>query len=265
MHNGSLFGLFGTYDDLIQALDGPLSYLQTSDITYLWFGNSFANASPGSSVAFLSKLLASKHEHMKPNMPRTRALVAIDGCRDVERVFEAYGTHNAVHQEFLFHGLHHANEVLGQNVFFEDHWGLNTHFDESSDLLLQNFVAKRSLDLLIDGKHFKISRGEKVNICQSGKWQRQQVKVLLETGGLQIVEEWQHEDEDYGESDYSHSELYGRAPSSPEAAVQATILTEYRYVPSASTVACTIGQARNLVLFTSPWSEFTTLSSQMPT
>ncbi len=138
-------------------------------------------------------------------MPRARAIVAVDGCRDPKQIFEAYGKHTAVHQEFLFHGLHHANQVLGENPFFEDHWTLSTQFDESSGLLLQNFVAKRSLNLLIDGKYFKILRGEVLNICQSGKFQRQQVQTLLETGGLQIVEEWQHEDEDYGESNFLHS------------------------------------------------------------
>ena len=229
----------------MQALDGPLSYLQASEVTYLWFGNSFANASPASSVAFLSKLLANNHEHTKPNMPQARALVAIDGCRDPKRILEAYGTHTAVHQEFLFHALHHANQVLGQNVFFEDHWGLSTHFDESSGLLLQNVVAKRSLDLLIDGKHLKILRGGEVNICQSGKWERQQLQVLIETGGLQIVKDWQHEDEDYGESNILHSELYGGAVGSLEAAVQAISLAEYRYVPSGPTVVCSIEQACN--------------------
>lgn len=137
-------------------------------------------------------------------MPQARALVTIDGCRDPKQVFEAYGTHTAAHQEFLFHGLHHANQVVGQNVFFEDDFGLSTHFDESSGLLLQNFVTKRSLDLLINGKNISIIRGEEINICQSGKWPRQQVRILLETGGLQILEEWQHEDEDYGEFNLSH-------------------------------------------------------------
>lgn len=208
-HRGSINGLCGTYDDLIRALDGPLARLRSCEMTYLWFGNSFTNAQPESSVAFLSKLLAGSCSHPTQKSPRLQALVAIDGCRDAKRVLEAYGTHTTVHRDFLFHGLDHANKVLGQDVFVEDHWGVSTQFDESSGLLLQKFVAKGSMELSIDGRRLQIGRGEEINICQSGKWEQSEVKLMANAGGLKIVGEWHHEDGDYGESSHTRFEVHG--------------------------------------------------------
>jgi L-histidine Nalpha-methyltransferase / hercynylcysteine S-oxide synthase len=195
---GALHGLCGTYDDLIHALDGPLARLRSSEVTFLWFGNSFANAAPEISIAFLSNLLARCHNHSELDSPRTQALVGIDGCRNSSRVLEAYGTRTGVHRDFLFHALHHANEVLGQHVFFREQWDLQTHFDEHSGFLKQNFVAKRNIELLIEGKRFQILKGEEINICQSGKWDQREVKLAIEAAGIQITGDWHHEDGDYG-------------------------------------------------------------------
>jgi L-histidine Nalpha-methyltransferase / hercynylcysteine S-oxide synthase len=195
---GAIHGLCGTYDDLIRALDGPLARLRSSEVTFLWFGNSFANAPPETSMAFLSNLLARCHGHSKLDSSKTQALVGIDGCRDSSRVLEAYGTRTGVHRDFLFHALHHANEVLGQHVFFREHWDLQTHFDEHSGLLKQNFVAKRNIELLVERKRLQIHKGEEVNICQSGKWDQREVKLVAEAAAIQMTGDWHHEDGDYG-------------------------------------------------------------------
>jgi uncharacterized SAM-dependent methyltransferase len=224
----SLRGLCGTYDDLVPTLERLLANLQSSQVTFLWFGNSFANAPSDSSVAFLSKLLSGIYGRGKHSPSNTKALVAVDGCRDLNRILQAYGTQAAVHREFLFQGLHHANEVLGEDVFCQDDWDLRTRFDEASGVLNQNFLARRNIEVVADRKRVHVLEGEEINICQSGKWGQPQVKLMMEAAGIQITREWQHEEGDYGMSAHLPADI--QCPSSEGVRGYWSRLTKDRYL-----------------------------------
>jgi len=186
-------GLCGTYEDLLRALDSSLHYLRSSNLTFLWFGNSVANAPSDKSFGLLRSLLSNGRSG-----PKAQAIVAIDGCRIPSQILKAYGVASSAHHEFLMNGLVNANKVLGREAFLEEDWEFATTFDISKGILTQDYVAKRYLEISMGHESFRIRQGEHVNICQSGKWNSEKVSSLARLSEIRVLVQWQHTDGDYG-------------------------------------------------------------------
>jgi uncharacterized SAM-dependent methyltransferase len=162
-------------------------------LTFLWFGNSLANAPAEKSFGLLRTLLGSG-----PSEANAQAIVAIDGCRNSSQVLKAYGAAGSTHREFLMNGLIQANRVFGREAFRKGDWELATTFDSSTGILTQDYVAKRYFEIAIGAERVRIQPGEHVNICQSGKWDSEKVASLARLAGICVRGQWQHDDADYG-------------------------------------------------------------------
>jgi len=127
---------------------------------------------------------------------------------------------------------------------------LKTHFDGPSGLLKQNVVAKRGVELSIEGKRLRILKGEEVNICQSGKWEQLEVKIMTRAAGIKIIGAWHHEDEDYGKHDPLRRSCAEPARFEFSRRQRNVFkLTERRYVPFMSALAYIVKRTKATLFF----------------
>jgi uncharacterized SAM-dependent methyltransferase len=180
------FGLHGTYDN-------ALEWLKTSDVktkpkTILWLGSSLGNFKRHEVPPFL----AGFRDAIQTG---DTMLIAIDSCKDADRVYHAYNDRDSVTHDFIIQGLKNANDIMNQTVFAIEDWEAIGEFDEKAGRH-HAFVSPRK-DVVIDGVH--IARGERVRIEESYKYSRDEILELWEKARLAGNTVWSNSKGDYGE------------------------------------------------------------------
>jgi EasF-like predicted methyltransferase len=181
------FGLFGTYDNALDWLKS--SSVKSKPKTILWLGSSLGNFKRHEVPPFL----AGFGEVIQPG---DTMLIAIDSCKDANRVFHAYNDRDNVTHDFIINGLRHANEIMDENVFNIDDWEAVGEFDKEAGRH-HAFVTPRK-DVVIDG--VRIPQGERIRIEESYKYSRDEILELWEKSRLAANTVWSNSKGDYGES-----------------------------------------------------------------
>lgn len=197
-------GLIGTYDDCAEWLGS--SSLPASTVTFLWVGNSIANL--GQSDA--SFLLADFRHACSKISAECNFLISADGCAVEDRLLKAYSPTEEPSRTFLFHGLHHANRLLGRDFFDEKDWDCICEYDKKQNELHFSYAPKRDLQIDIGLFSVQFAEGEKVRYFMSGKWCWKQVSALARKAGFEVGNVWRDAEGEYGESDFFCSNSWKR-------------------------------------------------------
>lgn len=198
-------GLQGTYDDLgpwLSSAPQPAQLEQTTNITFLWLGNSIANSTRAEAAATMAALNAS----LPHSLPKTvQWIIAADGCVDEAQLIRAYDPRSAALHAFIFHALHSANEILGRQAFRAEDWSLDVRFDAKQSVLEVGYRAKRDLEVAIDDREraaetrvIPIRKGDKMGVIPSGKWRSRIMGQVGAKAGMSLVGVMGSEKRDYG-------------------------------------------------------------------
>ncbi|PHH92577.1 hypothetical protein CDD83_6739 [Cordyceps sp. RAO-2017] len=201
----TIAGLSGTYDDCAAWLAASAS-LPGSAITFLWLGNSVANMGRDTVSALLGKL----RQACRDMAADCSFLVSADCCADRGRILRAYDYAAGPSRTFLFHGLHHANRLLGKPVFNEDDWDAVPEWDEAEHELRYDYAPRKDMLLNLGSRRsVEVKRGERIPFFMSAKWDTSQVQSMAEKAGFAVGKLWQDARKEYGErearSDVDHS------------------------------------------------------------
>ncbi|KAI1387345.1 histidine-specific methyltransferase [Hypoxylon trugodes] len=188
----SIAGLSGTYDDCVEWLASSAS-LPASTITFLWLGNSVANM-PQQDVSIL---LGQFHQACRKMSADCNFLISADSCADENRILKAYDPTSGSSRVFLFHGLHHANRLLGQAVFKEEEWNAIPEWDKVLNELRYSYVPKKDVHLDVGKLQVTLKRGEPIHYFMSGKWNESQVGSIAEGAGLEVGKTWRDTQKEY--------------------------------------------------------------------
>lgn len=190
-------GLQGTYDDLGPWLARSSLTSRSPNITFLWFGNSIANSTHEEATETLGRLQSSLSPSIQRNV---QFFITVDGCIDSDRLLDCYNPRSAALHAFIFNGLHHANDVLGEPVFNPRDWDLDVRFDDYESVLEVFYKARRPLRLNISGVIVGVRERERIKVIISGKWDKYTVGTVAKAARLRLVHELQHRDGDYGKA-----------------------------------------------------------------
>ncbi|KAF3003670.1 hypothetical protein E8E13_008496 [Curvularia kusanoi] len=179
------YGLHGTYDHALEWLKS--SSVKDKPKTILWLGSSLGNFKRHEAAPFL----AGFGHAIKPG---DTFLIGIDSCKDPDRVYHAYNDKANVTHEFILNGLKHANRLMGRETFKLDEWEVIGEYDEEAGRH-HAFIAP-SKDVVIED--VKISRGERIRIEESYKYDDKEILELWEGAGLAANSVWSNTRGDYG-------------------------------------------------------------------
>ena len=164
-------GLWGTYDDGLAWLKQPENAEKPKAI--LSMGSSIGNFTPAEAVDFIAQFASELG-------PEDLMLIALDGCQDADKVYNAYNDKNDVTHKFTANGLKHANRLLGYEAFKPGLWDAIGQYDPEGSRH-QAFVVPNT-DVTVEGADIK--KGEKIRIEESYKWPFQKAEKLWKEAGV---------------------------------------------------------------------------------
>lgn len=175
------FGLFGTYDDAREWLRGP--GIASRSKTLMSLGSSLGGFQRGEAAQFLSSFVS---KTSLPDESRPSFLIGLDGCKDRQRVFEAYNDKPGVNRRFVKHGLERANEILGFDAFELDKWDVVGNWDQAAGCHNQFYFPKE--DVRLAGAI--VPAGRRILAVQSHKYDAADRETLCRPADLELVDLW---------------------------------------------------------------------------
>lgn len=164
-------GLWGTYEDGLAWLRSPNNRKRPTCI--LSMGSSVGNFTREDAAEFLKGFAQTLR-------PSDSMLIALDGCKDSDKVYSSYHDREGVTHQFYMNGLKHANDVLAYPAFKEAEWDVTGIFAEDEGCHKAYFVPRK--DLRINGS--ALSKGEKIFFEQSFKYSQKECDALWDAAGL---------------------------------------------------------------------------------
>ncbi|KAI9042399.1 putative duf323 domain-containing protein [Aspergillus affinis] len=183
-------GLIGTYED---CADWLASSLPALTVTFLWIGNSIANLRQQDASILMGKF----RQACLRISAECNFLISADGCAVEERLLKAYSPNEQPSRTFLFHGLHHANRLLGRNAFDKNDWDCICEYEKEQNELHFSYSPKRDLELDIGLFSVEFTKDEKVPYFMSGKWSESQVSAIAENAGFHVGDVWRDVQDEY--------------------------------------------------------------------
>lgn len=197
------FGLLGTYDDGLEWLKRPEN--NDNPKLILWLGSSIGNFNRSEAAVFVRSFADIVQ-------PQDTFLLAVDNCKDPEKVFHAYNDKHGLTHRFILNGLSHANRLFGREVFDPNQWSVVGEYDQISGRHQAFLVPAR--DVLLDD--IVIKAGERVRIEESYKYSASEEATLWDQAGLAESSKWFNKRGDYCKLDLPEPTLslcpspYGR-------------------------------------------------------
>jgi uncharacterized SAM-dependent methyltransferase len=187
-------GLSGTYDDCTEWL-GRSAILPASTVTFLWLGNSVANLTQNEASSLMSQF----HQACRKMSVDCRFLVSADCCNVEHDILEAYDPNKGPSRTFLFHSLHHANRLLGENVFKEEEWDAVPEWDKVQHELRYNYTPKTNLHIRVGDLEISLTKDESIHFFMSGKWHESQMRLIAREAGMTVDKIWRDAQQQYCE------------------------------------------------------------------
>lgn len=144
-------------------------------------GSSLGSFQRHECAQFLSNFISENAGGSKPSF-----LIALDGCKDAEKVYNAYNDPEGFNRKFIKHGLERANKILGREVFDLDKWDVRGRWDRENGCHDQLYFPKENLEL--EGRPF--STDQSILAVQSHKYSDEERNTLCHEAGLQICGIW---------------------------------------------------------------------------
>ena len=131
-------------------------------------------------------------------------LLAVDGCKDGERVWRAYNDSGGLNEKFITNALKHANRILKYEAFKEEDWTVKGEWNAESGSHDWYYIPLK--DVVVEGTQF--SKGERVAAVKSYKYDGIDRLKLYKAAGVEEINAWELYGKDYGELDYSRFVFY---------------------------------------------------------
>lgn len=179
-------GLSGTYEDCVGWLATSPTAGMLKSVNFLWVGNSIANYPR----PMASSLLSHFARVCTTLGIRYQFIVGADACNQVSKITAAYDPETKPFRDFILNGLHHANSVIGQDMFDVSDWACAIEFNPLAHVLQVSYTPHRDVRLEINGYCITISKGEKVSATTSGKWTEEDMEAVAAEAGLQVTDTW---------------------------------------------------------------------------
>ena len=189
-------GLLGTYEDCVSWLSGPNNLRDLSLASFLWMGNSIANFNHYSEAgAFLSKF----RKACEQSSLRCQFIVSVDICQDAAKVAKAYSLDLPEFRDFLLNGLVHSNTAVGHEMFRYEDWSCELELSSDEHGLGIYYAPQRDVEITPsdEGPIVAFSRGQRVKVITSGKWNETVMKQMGAQAGLHIQGRWKDVYGDY--------------------------------------------------------------------
>ncbi|RMJ23133.1 Pfam:DUF2260 [Aspergillus sp. HF37] len=175
------FGIFGTYDNAREWLRRP--GVATRSKTLLFLGSTLGGFQRDEAAAFLSSFVP---ESPQPGELLPSFLIGLDGCKQPQRVYDAYNDSVGVNRRFVRHGLERANEILGDDAFDPEKWDIVGCWDQARGCHNQYYIAKENLCLA----GAAVPAGRRILAIQSHKYDAADRETLCRAAGLGLVDLW---------------------------------------------------------------------------
>jgi uncharacterized SAM-dependent methyltransferase len=142
----------------------------------------------GSSIGNFTRQEAAKFlgDIAQALQPRDRMIVALDSCKDRDKVFRAYNDDIGLTHEFILNGLAHANRILGEDVFKKGEWTVAGGYDELAGRHRFFYVPVK--DVSFGAIEFKA--GERVLVEESYKFDDEDRQRLWLQAGVAEGARW---------------------------------------------------------------------------
>lgn len=182
--NVRCFGLLGTYDDCREWIQrAPVCYREK---TLMSLGSSLGSFQRHECARFLSSFVSGNTGESQPSF-----LIALDGCKDAERVYNAYNDPEGCNRRFIKHGLERANNALGHQIFDLNKWDVYGRWDPENGCHDQLYYPKE--DLKLAGWPF--SPDMSIVAIQSHKYSDEERDTLCRKAGLEVRSIWSSPEE----------------------------------------------------------------------
>lgn len=112
-------GLLGTYSDALEWLQNSPNKNRQKIILHL-----------GSTLGNLDRKDAAKFLFDFGHIPNSSILLGLDGCKDEQRVKQAYKDPGGRNHKFIMNGLVSANRILGGDIFDLKNWVVDRDWDD---------------------------------------------------------------------------------------------------------------------------------------
>lgn len=177
--NVRCFGLLGTYDDCREWIQrAPVCYREK---TLMSLGSSLGSFKRNECSSLLSSFISDTPNEFKPSF-----LIALDGCKDAAKVWNAYNDTEGFNEIFIKHGLERANEILGRRIFDLDKWGVRGSWDHENGCHDQLYFPRENLELA----GWPFSTTMSILAIQSFKYSEEERETLFREAGLEARGIW---------------------------------------------------------------------------
>lgn len=105
-------------------------------VNFLWVGNSIANYPR----PMASSLLSHFARVCTTLGIRYQFIVGADACNQVSKITAAYDPETKPFRDFILNGLHHANSVIGQDMFDVSDWAYAIEFNPLAHVLQVSYT-----------------------------------------------------------------------------------------------------------------------------
>ena len=186
-------GLWGAFSDGLSWLQQPVNASRQKCILSL--GATVGNFTRDEAPTFLKQFGTT----FKPG-GNDFMLISLDACKDRSRIVTAYNDPEGINQRFNAHGLKHANEILGEEVFKDGEWTVNGEWN--AELGRHEWFYSPTKDFRYG--QYAVYVKEKLAIIHSYMYDDEERKFLWDRSGLVESRRLSAKTAPYSESDASH-------------------------------------------------------------
>ncbi|KAK9453295.1 histidine-specific methyltransferase [Dipodascopsis uninucleata] len=179
-------GLLGTYDDGRVWLAESRKTI-SRQVTLLWLGSSIGNLTHSESTSFIRKFA---DETLLLN---DAFVIGFDGRNDPHMIYNAYNEKEGITREFILNGLRHIDSIFGgkQEIFRPGDWDYEGRYHVEEGYHEANYIATKGTVVKFDNAHkFHYSKGDRIKIEQSWKYNLEQISIILDASGLTPIQTW---------------------------------------------------------------------------
>jgi len=191
-----LHGIVGSYEDSISWIQSQTTF-SSRRVVVLWLGNCLAGISD-SGFSTLIHGLGMALLHSNPSF--CRLLVAVDGCKDKDKVAHAYDAPDGTSAAFVSNALIHANRVLNADTFHEKEWKAVHIYHAEEKKSAWGFCAQSSMTVHVGKSMIQVDSGEIVEIIQSRKRDLMEVTTCISGTSTEVASVWSNRSVPWGMS-----------------------------------------------------------------
>ncbi|KAF2095848.1 hypothetical protein NA57DRAFT_78625 [Rhizodiscina lignyota] len=186
-------GLLGTYEDGLSWLRKPKNAFRPRVVLSLGstLGSFTRSETAGLLAGFADALNCSANGAVGSE---PLIIIGLDGCKDGDKVWNAYNDVKGRNEGFVRNTLDHTNEVLGSDIFHQEEWDHHGEWNDRAGRHEQYLTPRK--DIWLEGHCLRA--GGKVFVVSSHKYDAKDRQQLWRAAGLFEIRGWHTVGREYG-------------------------------------------------------------------